>query len=453
VPVGFENATVWFFSLVGVLFIQHARKITHFDRWAITEHSYDIRPIAACMVLLNNLPEIFVVVRESPLDFVRGELSSSNFLSIGCAGVAAALSLYMLLIRQTIGANLFSGPSFWVLSLFFLYLVSSAWSFFPLGTMYRSVELFFQYVAAIYIFTGRNPLRSLYWILAADLLLTAIGLAPVAVKSLTTGEVFGFIRSNQNALYAAVFLLLTYHMQPRSIGAYVYGLFMLIGFGSAATLGAFLVGIAIYAIYGRERGLVYTLRLPIIGIMVAASILFVFYPEFYSDISGFLAILLQKEVRSFFNASGRFEIWQAFLASVADYPLGIGFWAEKSSFLYEAFMRMEVEWLPGNTHNGFLSAFVGAGIPGLLLLFTIYLSIVGYLRHQSIETRRICYPILVILFINSMTFAGIGGVFSMWYYVLAAVVVLSDLPAARRQPAAVQVMAPASERAAHAHGV
>jgi hypothetical protein len=451
--VGFANTTVWFFSLVGVLFIQHARKITQFDRWTITEHSYDIRPIAVCMLILNNLPEIFVVVRESPLDFARGDLSSSNLLSVGCAGVAATLSLYMLLIRQTVGANLFSGPSFWILSLFLLYFVSSAWSFFPLGTMYRSIELFFQYVAAIYIFTGRNPLRSLYWILAADLLLGAIALAPVALKALAAGEVFGFLRSNQNAMYAAVFLLLNYHMRPKSIGAYAYGLFMLIGFGSAATLGAFFVGIAIYAIYRRERGLAYTLRLPIIATMVAASILFIFYPEFYSNIFGFLATVLQKDARSFTNASGRFEIWQAFLVSVADYPLGIGFWAEKSSFLYEAFMRMEVEWLPGNTHNGFLSAFVGAGIPGLVLLFTIYLSIVGYLRHQEIETRRICYPILAILFINSMTFAGIGGVFSMWYYVLAAVVVLSDLPIARRQPAGALVMTARSERAAHAHGL
>jgi O-Antigen ligase len=447
--MAFENLTVWFFSLVAILLMLQARKITQLDRWPITVHGYDTRPIAVCMVVLNNLANLFVVVRQTPADFAQADLSSSNFLTIGCAAAAALLSLYMLLIRKTIGQNLICGPSFWVLSLFLLYFASSSWSAFPEGTMFRSAELFFQYVAAIYIFTGRNPLRSLYWILAADLLLAAIATAPFAMQE---ASVFGFLRSNQHSFYAALFLLLTYHLRRNSISAYLYGLFMLVAFGSTATLAAFLVGIAIYAMYGRGRGLVFALRGPIIAVMVAASVMFIFFPEFYSGIIDLIAPVLQKDVRSFYNASGRIEIWTGFLAALADYPLGIGFWAERSSFLYEAFMRLEVEWLPGNTHNGFLSAFVGAGIPALALLFVVYASVLAYLRHQDLETRRIGYPIVAMLFINSMTYAGIGGIFSMWYYVLAAVVVLSNLPVASRLPVGVSLV-PVRERALRAHGL
>jgi O-antigen ligase len=450
--MGFENLTVWYFSLLAVVLMQQARKITQLDRWPIVVHGYDTRPIAVCMVLLNNLANLFVVVRQSPVDLSQGDLSSSNFLTVVASAAAALLSLYMLLVRKSIGPNLISGPSFWLLSLFLLYFASSFWSMFPEGTMYRSVELFAQYVAAIYIFTGRNPLRSLYWILAADLLLAAISLAPLALESLAKGEVFGFIRSNQHSLYAALFLLLTYHLHRNSIPAYLYGLFMLVGFGSASTLAAFLVAIAIYAMYGRGRGLLFALRVPIMAAMVAASTMFIFFPEFYSGIIDFLAPVLQKDVRSFYNASGRIEIWQGFLASLADYPLGIGFWAERSSFLYDAFMRLEVEWLPGNTHNGFLSAFVGAGIPALVLLIAIYASLVTYLHRQDLDTRRIGYPIVAMLFINSMTYAGIGGTFSMWYYVLAAVVVLSNLPVAGRVSEGISLV-PARERALRAQGL
>src|SRR5439155_26343220 len=122
------------------------------------------------------------------------------------------------------------------------------------------------YVESNYIFNGRHPLRSLYWILAAVLLAGAIELAPLALKSLASGEVFGFIRSNQQSLYAALFLLLTYHLRRNSIAAYLYGLFMLVGYGSAATLAAFLVAIAIYVMYGRDRSLVFALRVPIIAV-------------------------------------------------------------------------------------------------------------------------------------------------------------------------------------------
>ena len=34
---------------------------------------------------------------------------------------------------------------------------------------------------------------------------------------------------------------------------------------------------------------------------------------------------------------------------------------------------------------------------------------------------------LTMLFINSITYPGIGGIFSMWYYALAVVIVLSNL--------------------------
>jgi O-antigen ligase len=217
-------------------------------------------------------------------------------------------------------------------------------------------------------------------------------------------------------------------------------------------LAAFLVGIAIYAMYGRDRGLLFALRGPIVAVMIAASVTFIFFPEFYSGIIDFIAPILQKDVRSFYNASGRIEIWTGFLAALEDYPMGIGCWAERSSFLYEAFMRLEVEWLPGNTHNGFLSALVGAGIPALALLFVVYGSVVAYLRRQDLDTRRIGYSIVAMLFINSMTFYGIGGIFSMWYYVLACVVVLSNLPVASRMPVGVSLV-PVGKRALRAQGL
>jgi O-antigen ligase len=80
-----------------------------------------------------------------------------------------------------------------------------------------------------------------------------------------------------------------------------------------------------------------------------------------------------------------------------------------------------------NAHNGFLSAWIGAGIPALGCLLMVYISTIVNLRRQNVLVRRICFSLLFMLFINSMTYSGIGGFFSMWYFVLAAVIVLSNL--------------------------
>jgi hypothetical protein len=414
------------FVVIVFLIIERTRTLLRLDNVTVRLHASNVVPIAVVIVGLNNLPQFFAVERDNPYDLVEAGLSSSNLLSIVSSGFVAICSAYLLVAKKTLSRNVFSGASFWVMTLFMVYAASTSWSIFPLGTAFRAVEIIAYYIVAVFIFSAKDTLRNLYWIMLLHMSLGAIPLLSNGMAVLRDGLYYGFLQSNQYSLYAAVFLLLHYYMHRSNMLGYVYGLVLFVAFGSTATAAAFLAAVITYLIYRNPKGLSYALRLPVCVTVISFCILSIFFPEHFGGIFEFVGPIVQKDVEHFYTATGRTVIWKVYFESLINVPFGIGFYSER--VFLDPFVG--AEWIAPNAHNGFISAWIGAGFPALFCLLGIYMSIIMHLRHQNNSARRICNSLLIMLFINSMTYPGIGGYFTMWYFVLAAIVVLANTPTA-----------------------
>jgi hypothetical protein len=411
------------------------RQVTRIDRSPTQLHGGNTIFASALVVILNNIPNLFLVVRDTPYELVTGELSTSNILQICSTIIVTIYCNLIVLSSRTIRPNLLAGPFFWVMVLLTLYCVSTLWSIFPKGTAFGSVELIVYFVVAVFIFSGNRPLIKLYWIMFFEILLGALATMEDGIVQLQSGRFFGFLQSNQHALYAAVYLLLHYHLYRSRILGYIFGFVMFVGFGSSATTSALLSGIAVYLIYGNTTSILYLARIPIITAIVIFNFSFMLFPEYFGGAIDVLSTVLQKDSEHFYDATGRLNIWPIYLEILKDYPLGTGFWSERE-FLYEHLGSFaQHQWfLPPNTHNGYLSAYLGAGIPAILCLSLVYISTIKHLARQPSRIRRIGLSMLMILFVNSLTYPGIGGYFTLWYYVLVAIIALSNLRIASTRP-------------------
>ena len=378
--------------------------------------------VAIVVVTVVNLPYFFDPGRANEYELLRDGLSIGNIINVIDSTLIGVAALYLLAAARRLKFDLINGPSFWLVLLFMLYLVSAAWSVYPQGSAYRALELIAYYIVAIFIFTGRRPLHNLYWMMFLEVFFGAAVLAPGGITALLGGHIVGFMQSNQHSLYAAVFLLLHRHLYRTSISGYLYGLFFLLAFGSTTTFAAFLGGAALYFVYGYASGPIYLLRVPIALSIVGFYLFIIFYPEPFADLIDIVAPLVAKNAEKFSDASGRIELWQFYYGILKDRPFGIGFWSERVLFAG----GYQIPWSATSAHNGFMSAWIGAGVPALGCLVMLYVSIITHLRRREFVTKRVCSSLLFMLFINSLTFPGIGGFFSMWYYVMAAVVVLSN---------------------------
>ena len=431
------NQTVFIalISFIVLAFTQKMRQLARIDRSPTQLHGWSTIFASAIVVILNNIPNFFLVLRDIPYELVTGELTISNKLQIVSTIIIAIYCHLIFMASGTLRSNLLTGPFFWTIVLFSLYCASTFWSIFPKGTAFGSVELIVYFAVAVFIFSGKRPLINLYWIMFFQILLGALALAQDGIVQLQSGRFFGLLQSNQHALYAAVYLLLHYHLYRSRILGYIFGFVMFVGFGSSATTSALLSGIAVYLIYGNTTSILYLARIPIITAIVIFNFSFMFFPEYFAGAIDVLSTVLQKDSEHFYDATGRLNIWPIYINILKDYPLGTGFWSERE-FLYEHLSSFaQHQWfLPPNAHNGYLSAYLSAGIPGILCLSLIYISTIKHLGRQPSQIRRIGLSMLMILFINSLTYPGIGGYFTLWYYVLATIIALSNLRIASTRP-------------------
>ena len=414
-----EIILVGVLTVLSVAFLHIVKKTFPIDGFKTSLRLDSTRTIAILVVVAVNIPYFFDPGRAQS-ELLREGLSISNIINIFDSIVMAFAAVYLLAAARRLKFDLISGPSFWLVLLFALYFASTIWSFYPQGSAFRAFELIVYYVVAVFVFTGRQPLQILYWVMFLEILL---GGATLLIGGLAGGNIIGFMQSNQHSLYAAVFLLLHYHLYRPSISGYLFGLFFLLGFGSTTTFAAFLGGVATYAVYGYASGPVYLLRVPITLTIIGLYLWFIFFPEVFSGFIDIVAAVLQKRAEKFSDASGRIALWQFYYEYLKSQPFGIGFWSERFIFA----RGYDVPWSAMNAHNGFLTAWIGAGVPALGCLSMVYVSIIAHLRRQDVAVRRIGVTLLFMLFVNSITYAGIGGFFSMWYYVLAAIIVLSNL--------------------------
>jgi hypothetical protein len=184
------NQTVFIalMSFIVLAFTQTMRQLTRIDRSITQLHGRNTIFASALVVILNNIPNFFLVVRDTPYELVTGELSTSNILQI-CSTIILAMYCHLIVMASgTIRSNVLAGPFFWVMVLLTLYCVSTLWSIFPKGTAFGSVELIVYFVVAVFIFSWNRPLINLYWIMFFQILLGALATVEDGIVQLQSGR-------------------------------------------------------------------------------------------------------------------------------------------------------------------------------------------------------------------------------------------------------------------------
>jgi O-antigen ligase len=122
--------------------------------------------------------------------------------------------------------------------------------------------------------------------------------------------------------------------------------------------------------------------------------------------------LFGKEVQHLETMSGRLPLWRTVWETTNDAPFGLGFAAAERSFVVLLVQLRELGWAAKNAHNGYLSAWMGAGWPGVAILLMLFVSL--YLKSRSAvgETRTLIQALILLLIVNNLTIAAVGGPYS-----------------------------------------
>ena len=406
------------------------RRYYRIDKNKMTQLYYSSYETMIFLILIMIIPHFFFINRENAFELLERGLTLYNVLTIASAFATCFYALLLLLRKPILRSNILKEPSFWLIGLFFVYLISSLWSVWPIATAFRAFELFGYYIVSFYMFNGKNTIRNLYFLILSLMIVSALFSINDAVMNITAGQYYSFMSSNSYSLLAAVFLFAHHDLYPGRIWGYILGAILFIGYGSSATLAALVLGISVYLTYFLSKPLRFLIGLPAISIILFNFIAMLFFPAYYLKVFEFISPLLQKDINLFLTGTGRLSIWSVYLNEFINVPFGAGFWSADRMFI----SQLTGLWFARHAHNGYLIAWIGAGFPGLFCLIGIYLSLIFRLRRNSLSIRRFSYAILAMLFLNSFTYSGIGGSFNPWYFILSALIVLSGTQSDGYQP-------------------
>lgn len=388
----------------------HGRRIS----WTLlTAHLFVQSPI------VGGSRDISALASEGP--------SAENLLQAAVVVTVAVWSFHLLARSHVRLATLRAGPALWISLLAALYLVSTAWSVWPVLTLYRATELAVFWVLIAHLFAQpawEESLRGLLWLgLAFAWLTQLVHLDLTAVPD----RVFGFAYDNVSTLVAAAVLLVEVHRwtfrSSRGAGALVaVAGFSVVAFGSLATSVALLVAGGFYvAARARTEGRTRDVLLLATFITVSAmSSLLLPTGGGGDDLVAEVAELSGKDITSLESMTGRLPLWRAIGRATVDEPLGLGF-AGAERALSVGFVRVEeVGWTAGHAHNGYLSGWLGGGWLGLLLVAMIFVTVWQWCRQLPVGRRALVIALLVLLAVNNLTAAAVGGALGLPWMVMMA---------------------------------
>lgn len=354
-------------------------------------------------------------------------LSAQNKLQVVLVAVAAVWSAILVVTGRVSIRQAISGPGFWLLSLMIVFALSVLWSTWPTLTIFRVTELAVFWIVASHLFGRGNWVRqieSLMWVAWVMYLLWGVLLvAGVADGVSTGGYIVGIMISNSASLLAGLLLLWSLHRcLTETFVAHVWKLPILVAsmimFGSLATVVVVMICIATMITMhttGRTRIVV------VFGSLCLAAMVsnIVIYQ------SGGLADPLVDATSSLFGKSrsnivgmtGRLELWTSFWNSTQDQPWGFGFAAFERTF---SLGNGALSWQAGNAHNGFISAWLGAGWLALALLLALFGSMWARLSLIDTAQRPVYAGLLLLIMLNNLTVPAVGGRLTVVFLFLLA---------------------------------
>ena len=353
-------------------------------------------------------------------------LSFQNKVQVTICLLALAWAVLLLLNKTVPVAALLSGPSFWVTSLTGAYAVSCLWSSWPQFTLYRSLELGAFWVITIHLLATLQWRRNLKTLLLIGIAVAVTGAVVDGWGTLQAQEhIVGALRSNTGSTIAAALLILMVHhaIVRRSAPRLIPTMTAIVGlalFGSLATAASlpFALLTLVSARHNKRRA-------PLALLFGFLFITWTAYAAFtlpHLALSGTqrIAQLFGKDHETIVTLSGRIPLWLVIWDISKSQPLGSGFAAgERTLMMDDAYLRT-VAWAATQTHSGYVAAWLGSGWLGLMLLGLLFVSLWRQSRRHSPRMEPLIKSIIVLLAINNLTIAGVGGQWNLAWVLMTA---------------------------------
>ena len=304
--------------------------------------------------------------------------------------------------------------------------MSSLWSSWPQFTLYRSLELGVFWVITIHLFANLQWYRNLKTLFLIAIAVAVAGALVDGWGTLQAQEhIVGALRPNTGSTIAAALLILVVHhgivrrSAPKAIltSAAIVSLAL---FGSLATAASlpFAFWTLVSARHNKRRA---SLSLLFGFVLIAwTAYIALTLPQIISSGTQHIAQLFGKDHETIVTLSGRIPLWLVIWDISKSQPLGSGFAAgERTMMMDDAHLRA-VAWQATQSHSGYLSAWLGSGWLGLMLLGLLFASLWRQSRRHSPRMEPFIKSIIVLLAINNLTIAGVGGQWNLAWVLMTA---------------------------------
>jgi O-antigen ligase len=136
--------------------------------------------------------------------------------------------------------------------------------------------------------------------------------------------------------------------------------------------------------------------------------------------------LFGKSRSNIVGMTGRLELWTSIWESAQSQPWGFGFAAFERTF---SLGNEALSWKAGNAHNGFISAWLGAGWLAFALLLALFGSMWARLSLIDSAQRPVYTGLLLLIMLNNLTVPAVGGRLTVVFLFLMA---LTHIPARQK---------------------
>lgn len=416
--------------LVAIIVLLFVTALYHVWSWRLAKRQVLTsawgRKISWSLLTFFALSKAVILQQREYFELFQEGLSFQNTVQVAICLLALAWAVILLLNKTVPVAALLSGPSFWVTSLTGAYALSSLWSSWPQFTLYRSLELGVFWVITIHLFATlqwRRNLKTLF------LIGIAVALAGAVVDGWGTLQaqehIVGVLRSNTGSTIAAALLILMVHhaIVRRSAPRVIPTMTAIVGlalFGSLATAASlpFALLTLVSARHNKRRA-------PLVLLFGFLFITWTAYialtlPQIISSGTQHIAQLFGKDHETIVTLSGRIPLWLVIWDISKSQPLGSGFAAgERTLMMDDAHLRA-VAWQATQSHSGYVAAWLGSGWLGLMLLGLLFASLWRQSRRHSPRMEPFIKSIIVLLAINNLTIAGVGGQWNLAWVLMTA---------------------------------
>ena len=384
------------------------------------------RNISWSLLTFFALSKAVILQHREYFELFQEGLSFQNTVQVTICLLALAWAVLLLLNKTVPVAALLSGPSFWVTSLTAVYAVSALWSSWPQFTLYRSLELGVFWVITIHLFANLHWYRNLKTLFFIGIAVALAGAVVDGWGTLQAQEhIVGVLRSNTGSTIAAALLILLVHhaivrrSAPRVIPA-MTAIVVLALFGSLATAASlpFALLTLVSARHNKRRAPLVLL----FGFLVITWTAYAAFtlPHLASSGTQRIAQLFGKDHHTMMTLSGRIPLWLVIWDIRKSQPLGSGFAAGERTLMMDDAHFRAVAWQATQSHSGYVAAWLGSGWLGLMLLGLLFASLWRQSRRHSPRMEPFIKSIVVLLAINNLTIAGVGGQWNLAWVLMTA---------------------------------